>query len=291
MRKPYIGLTGATGFVGRNLINRLLSEKYKVKALVLENDHKLPSEVGVVKGNLITGEGIGDFVKDIDVLLHLAARVTEPESEMFEANSYATYKLVENLLKSNVHYVIFMSSVAVYGSDANLEFKESDSCNPDTIYGLSKLLAENILKFWQKKSGKKLTILRPFNIYGPGNKKGIIYSFCKSIKENDFVEIFGEGNQTRDFLYIDDLVELILKILTRKKQGTYNIGSDNKYSINQVVGIFEDIYGRKIKKVYKNNEMGKVYNINQSLESVKETFGWRSTTSFRKGLEQTLSNF
>lgn len=289
--KPTIGVTGATGFVGRHLVNRLIKDGYKIKAYVFDDGNNLPSQVEVVKGNLLTGRNLEDFLDRVDVVIHLAARLLPPDEDMFRDNVIATHNLFERAKSFSIRQVVYMSTAAVYGNWKKMAYQESDFCKPDTVYGLTKYLGEEILHFWERTSNVKTTILRPFNIYGPGNFKGVIYSFYRSIEKNGTVTIYGTGEQKRDFLYIDDAIEAIVKSVDRRKYGTFNIASGRTYSLKEVVAILEKIIGKKIKVVYREEEQGKPNTVTQSLSKAKSILGWRAKIELETGLRKTILRY
>ncbi len=283
-----IGITGATGFVGSHLVKRLLADGHSVKAFVIENKPKLPDNVAWVRGNLVTGEGIQEFLKDVDVIIHLAARIMPPEEEMMEDNVIATRNLVMEALKYPIKQFIFTSSVAVYGKDRRGKFKETDKCFPNTEYGLTKYLAEKVVQYWSRESGNPAIIFRPFNIFGPGNFKGIIYTFYSDVKNKGGVVIYGDGKQERDYLYVDDIVEAFAKAVKLKKAGIYNLGVARKYSVLELVSLFKKVTGKDFKIAFSPNEQGKVFNINQDLLLAKKELKWEAKTNFVDGLKKTI---
>jgi len=151
-----IGITGATGFLGGHLISKLLSDGYSIKAFVIEENPPLPRGIEWVRGNLVSGEGISEFLKDVDVVIHLAGRNLPPEEELIKDNVMATRNLIMEALKHPIKQFIFTSSVAVYGKDKKNKFKETDECFPNTEYGLTKYLAEKIVQYWSTKMSNLL---------------------------------------------------------------------------------------------------------------------------------------
>lgn len=292
-----IGITGGSGFVGMHLINKFLASGYKIKVLALEDNPNFPKEVKFIKGDLVKKENISIFLKDVDILIHLAARIAPPDDVMIKNNVFATFNLVSEALNFPIKHIVFTSSVAVYGKDKQSlplrgkkgKFKETDECFPDTTYGLSKYLAEKIILYWGNITGKTATIFRPFNIYGPGNYKGIIYSFVSEIKEKNKVVIYGNGKQERDFMYIDDFVEAVFTVIKTKKAGVFNLGNPQKYSILQIFGLFKKVMSKDIVCKFNKSEEGKVFNINQDLSYVKKTLGWEAKTSIEEGLRKTIN--
>lgn len=283
-----IGITGAAGFLGSNLVGKLLQKGHSLKVFVREGDYSFPKDVEVIHGDLVSGRGLSKFLPGVETLVHLAARVTAPEEKMFEDNVIAAYNLVTELQKFSIKHLVFVSSVAVYGKDKKGKFKESDECFPNTEYGLTKLLAEKEVQYWSTRSGMSATILRPFNIYGPGNYKGIIYSFLSNIKSSGCVVIYGNGKQKRDFLYVDDFIEALLRVIDTKKAGIFNLGAPDKYSILEILEMFRKIMKKNIEVEFNTKEEGKVFNINQDLSLVKKELNWEAETSLEGGLRKTV---
>lgn len=283
-----VGITGGSGFIGMHLVKKLLANDYKVKVLALENNPNFPNEVEFISGDLVKKENIGNFLKNVDILIHLAARIIPPDDIMIENNVLSTFNLVSEALNYPLKQIIFSSSVAVYGKDKSGKFKETDECFPNTTYGLSKYLAEKIILYWGTVTGNPTTIFRPFNIYGPGNFKGIIYSFYSDIKNSNKVIIYGDGKQERDFMYVGDFVEAVYKAIKTKQQGIFNLGNPNKYSILDIYKLFRKIMNKDIRVEFNTNEEGKVFNINQNLSYAKKKLKWEAKTSIEEGLKKTL---
>lgn len=289
MEKPTIGITGASGFIGRHLMDALLRQGYPVIALSRKKDLVLPSKVKVINGDLTDGCGLPSFLEKTDILIHLAARILPPEEEMFKDNVITTWNLISEALKHKIKKVIYISSIVVYGDNKGKKFKESDECHPSTEYGLSKYLAEKLIQFWAVKTGNSAVILRPFNIYGPGNKKGIIHDFYEAIKKTDEVTIYGDGKQKRDFLYIDDAVELVSRLINNSAEGIYNIGTGENYAVSDLPAKFGKILNKKIRVAFDSEEKGKVYSILYDITKVEKELGWKSGVSLDNGLKKTIS--
>lgn len=298
-----IGMTGATGFLGGHIIKRLQKDGHTIKAFVIEEKPNLPEDVDWVHGDLSTGNGLPEFLNGVDVLVHLAARIVPPDEEMMEGNVITAHNLVAEALKYPIKQIVFTSSVAVYGKDKQSltslkqslplrgkkeKFKEMDNCSPNTMYGLTKFLAEKVIQYWSTMTGNPATIFRPFNIFGPGNAKGVIYQFYSDIKNNGRVVVYGDGTQERDYLYVGDIVEVFSKVISQKKGGIFNLGNPKKHSVLQILSVFEKVMNKKIKIEFSPNEQGKVFNVNQNLSFVKKELEWEATTSFEDGLRKTI---
>ena len=292
-----VGVTGGSGFIGRHLVQKLLEIGFEVKIIALNDVTSLPKKVKYIKGDLVKKENLSKFLKDVDILIHLAAKVTPPDDQMMAINTMSTFNLISEALNYPIKQIIFSSSVVVYGKGKKEKFKETDECFPNTIYGLSKHLSEKIILYWGKTTGNPTTIFRPFNVYGPGNYKGIIYSFMSNIKNDGKVFIHGDGKQERDFMYVDDFVDVIIKAIKTKKNGIFNLGNLRKYTILEIFELFKKIMGKKISKAWPNglevefdkSEEGKVLNTNQDLSRVKNVLNWEAKVSIEEGLRKTIA--
>jgi len=283
-----VGITGGSGFIGLHLIKKLLLNNFKVKVLALEDNPNFSKEVKFIKGDLVKKENLAKFLKEVDILIHLAGSILPPDNVMMENNVMSTLNLISESFNYPIKQIIFTSSVAVYGKDQKIKFKESDECFPNTTYGLSKYLAEKIVLYWGNLTDNPVTIFRPFNIYGPGNYKGIIYSFFLSIKNKGKVIVYGNGKQERDFMYVEDFVEAVFKAIVMKQNGIFNLGSPKKYSILDIYKLFKRIMKKDIKLEFDEKEEGKVFNINQDLSHAKKVLGWQAETSIEEGLRKTI---
>lgn len=288
MSENVIGVTGATGFIGSSLVKKLLTKGYRVKALVRENKDKLPSGIEIVKGSLSDLKAINSFTSGIDTLVHLAARQLLPEQEMVKDNIDGTYNLISSSLDKNISQIVYLSTIAVYGESQGSVFTEDDAPHPNTIYGLTKYISENIVNYWSRKSGNTITVLRPFNIYGPGNKKGVIYNFYKSFLESGKITIFGDGLQTRDYLFVEDVVEAICLSISNKTEGIINLGTGQSYSLLDLVKIFGEVLQKEIPIEFKPSEAGKVLDIQYDISKPREKLAWAAKVNLEEGLRKTL---
>ena len=290
-RKKTIGVTGATGFVGSVLVEKLLKKNYKVKLFVFEKEKCPFEEVEDCRGDLLTGQGIEKFLEDTDVIVHLAGRVLPPDEEMISGNVLTTYNLVAKLLSSKVKKIIFSSSIAVYGDSNDRVFKETDKCNPNTDYGRSKLSAEKIISKWSEKTEGESVVFRFFSIYGPENRKGVVYNLCKDFIEKGKVTVFGSGLQRRDLVYVDDVVELLELSLMKDLGGIYNVGSGKYHTILDLISILENVSGKKCKVDFKEAESEKVDEILYSIDKLKDGFGWVPNVDIKEGIRRVYEYY
>ena len=253
-------ITGGAGFVGTHLSNYL---SHKNTVTVIDNlsngDKKnLNPRIKFVKGDIRDNKIISNLLKKNNYVIHLAAMVRlresiENPSECFSINVGGTINLILNSLKYDVRKFIFASSCAVYPLNYKKKLKETMSSSGSTPYSISKVVSENLINFYFDNSKINYSNLRFFNIYGAGQKSesdyaAVIPSFLKKFRNNENLDIFGNGNQTRDFISVNDVVryyEIFLR--SSKLNGTYNIGTGVPISINNLADIFIS-FNKKIKK-------------------------------------------
>lgn len=279
-----ISITGASGFVGRNLLHHLASSNFLITVLDL-NGASYPKSVKVVRGNLLTKEGLDEFLEGCEILIHLAGQVLPGNISMDKANVYTTKNLIIEASKHTVKKIIFSSTVAVYGSSDKKFFKESDQCHPDTEYGMSKLKAEKIIEEWGKKDGNQYTILRFFSLYGSGNKKGVIYDLCSGLFNKGVITVYGDGKQKRDLVFVEDVAKVLSLAIKKNMDGIYNVGTGKSFSILDLISILEKISGKKCRVVFKKQPKRNAGEIFYSVERLKRETGWLPKTMIEEGIE------
>lgn len=284
-----IAVTGATGFIGGHLVSKLKEDGFRVNILV-RNKSGI-SKKGVFYGDLVKNRGLESFLKGARVIVNLVGGYHPPFSNQLETNPLALNNLCEAAVKAGVKKIIHISSSAVYGSRSkNGLFTEKDKANPDTLYGLSKYFSEEVASYYHKNYGLNFIILRPSNVYGPGNEDGVIYRFAKSIKEKGFIEIFGDGKNMRDYFFVDDMVDVIVKAIAFNCQfEVFNVGLGKAYSLLDVVSLFEKVLGQRVKIRYKKELAKTSYLIASNVNKAKKLLKWQPKYSLEKGLRITLS--
>lgn len=221
IKRP-ICIVGYRGFIGTHL-TKYLSTK-KISYICFE-------------GDLLKKEDIEVFLKknSVSEAIFLTGTFDPPFENLININVLTLNNFLNIGIKYLLKKIIFISTGAVYGEPIRKRSKETDPLKPNTLYGLSKLIAEKCIDFYQNNYGLKSIILRCPNIYGEGNRKGVIYKFLSSIKKNKKIIIEGDGEQKRDFLYINDACLAIEKAITYENSDIFNISNIKCLSINDVV--------------------------------------------------------
>lgn len=272
-----VAISGASGFVGRNLVEYLAkSKKYTLR---------------VSKGDLLDASIADKFLKDTDILINLVGGFTLPFSDQVKKNILVLESLCNSAVQNKVQKIIHISAVAAYGSPKTGKvFKEEDKLNPDTLYGLSKKMGEEVLHYYQKNYGLKYIVLRPPNIYGPGSDHGVTFNFVKSIINTGQVTIEGSGTQKRDFLFVEDLVRAIdLSIISTRNNEVFNITNGKIYNLLEVVKVLEKVVDKKIKIIYKES-IKSSKNVSAGNQKAKKKLGWSPRINLEKGLQLTYNS-
>lgn len=241
-------ITGGAGFVGSHLTRKLLEQNEEIEIIVFDNlssgkESNIPNipNVSFYKGDIQNIEDLKNACKNVEVIIHLAAIVSVALCEQnqklcYENNIQGTRNIFEIAKELHISKIIYASSAAVYGNLSSSNIKESDPTEPVSEYGKSKLANELIAKEF----GKDIQSigLRFFNIYGPGLSMGnaypsVLVAFFKKIKEGQPITVFGDGNQTRDFVHVYDIVQAITKSIEAPHKGSkiYNVGTGVETSI------------------------------------------------------------
>ncbi|BDQ31800.1 NDP-sugar dehydratase or epimerase [Nitrosopumilus zosterae] len=244
-------VTGGAGFIGKHLVNYLLKKGNKVTIFDnFSNSNKKSIEilqnedVKIIEGDIREIEDILNAAKDQNIIIHLAAKISVEESimnpfETFNVNVDGTKNVLEACKKNKISKLIVASSAAVYGDSlSDIKLTENAKINPVSPYGESKARMEKeIIKFLTKNENIDCIILRFFNIFGIGQTSeyaGVITKFLERIKQNQALQVFGDGTQTRDFVSVNDVVSSIYDAIIFGKSGTYNIASGKTITINEL---------------------------------------------------------
>ncbi|MCD6528506.1 SDR family oxidoreductase [bacterium] len=294
-------VTGGAGFIGSHLVDRLIKENHKV--VVIDNlttgkKENVNSQANFHNLDICDFDKIKPLFENIDFVFHLAAIPRVPISVedpvgTSKVNILGTVNVFKAAIEAKVKRVIFASSSSVYGNQEKLPFKEDMEPNPISPYALQKLVGEQFAKLFTKLYGLPIISLRYFNIYGPrvdfdSDYSLVIGKFLKQKAEGKPLTIFGDGEQTRGFCYVDDVVEANIKAMKSEKlKGgeVINISSRESYSINYLA----DLIGGK--KQYLPPRKGDVRHTKADITLAKNLLNWQPKVPFEEGLKKVKEWF
>ncbi|HKC95674.1 MAG TPA: NAD-dependent epimerase/dehydratase family protein [Nitrospira sp.] len=298
-------VTGGAGFIGSHLVDRLVQEGHEV----------------IIVDNLVTGKRrninrAARFYKlDVqswrlervfrnerpNVVMHLAAQMDvrkSVEDPMFDAqvNILGTLNVLQQAVKHGVRKVVFSSSGgAIYGEQETYPAPESHVTKPMSPYGLSKLCGEQYLSYYQRISGIQVVSLRYANVYGPRQdpegEAGVVAIFIQKMLNNEQAVINGNGRQTRDFVFVEDVVEANLAVMGQDTQGTYNVGTGVETSINDLFRILIQHTGSTCKEVHGPAKKGEQARSVIDSTRLRHELSWDPKADLSDGLKKTVEYF
>ena len=293
-----IFITGETGFVGSHLSKYL--EKLGLTVLNsksgINNSNKVNENIRN-RIDILNIEKLYSLEGNIDAIVHLASKTSITNSitnpyETYYSNIVGTLNVLDFAKHKKIEKLINISTY-VYGKPAYLPIDEHHPIKPHSPYNGSKVLAENLCENYSEYFGLNVVTLRPFYVYGTSLKKSSFISSVIQQIDTQGKVLLSQRNTKRDFLFIDDFVNLIFKILNNFPSGynTYNVGSGESHSLEEVVKIIEIIIGRKIEVQYdKSIRPNDILEMVADITRVSNEFEWKPKISLEEGLACVLNN-
>lgn len=296
-------ITGAAGFLGSNLANFLVREGHQVRGiddLSAGDPEALSPHVLFTRGDVNDRPRLWTLLQDVDCVYHLAARVSVPESVLYPreynaANVGGTVSLMEAMRDVGVRRVVFISSGAVYGDRGEQPLSESAIPNPRSPYAVSKLAAEYYVRTIGDLWGIETVSLRVFNAYGPGqhlppSHAPVIPHYLRQALRGSTLVMHGDGAQTRDYVYVDDVVSAMISAATAPNinKMVINIGSGVETSIRDLIRMVMQVLGMKVEAISNPRNDPGVSRMCASLSLARELLGYSPNISLEEGLRLTL---
>ena len=265
MKNKKILITGGAGFIGSHIVDELINDN---EITIIDNlttgsikNLKYPEHENL---NFIEGDireiNFDDFTSGTDYIFHLAAMASVPLSvekpmECNDINVNSTVKLLKSAVDNDVKKIVFSSSSSVYGENRNMPLKETEQPMPTSPYAASKASCELYLRTFYESYGLNYIALRYFNVFGPRQDKNsqyaaVIPNFISALLEGKPAEIYGDGEQTRDFVYIGDIAQANINSCKSDYNGIINIASGKKLTINELYEIVKNALGSELKPKY-----------------------------------------
>lgn len=308
-------VTGSEGFIGSHIVEKLVKKGYNVKALVLYNfnnsygwldtlDKKISKEIEVITGDIRDLGFLLKVTKNIDVIFHLAALISIPYSyktpySNLESNVLGSYNVLEASKMNNVKKIIMTSTSEVYGTAQKIPIDETHPINPQSPYAASKAAADKISLSYNKSFDLPVSIIRPFNTFGPRQSlRAIIPSIISQLVSGKKIINIGDVAPKRDFTYINDTVDAFLLSINSKKiiGQEINLGSGFDISISQILKIlkndFQFDFRIRVNKERLRPKKSEVYRLIASNSKAKKLLKWKpkynGLNGFKEGLEKTI---
>jgi len=295
-------VTGGAGFIGSNVSDALVKDGHEVA--VLDNlstgkEENINPEVKFYNIDLLDMESLELAFREFkpDVVNHHAAQIDvrkSVEDPAFDAetNIIGSINLFELSINYGVRRIIFSSTGgALYGEPEKLPASEDTPIEPLSPYGVAKYCVENYLNYFKRLYSIERVILRYANVYGPRQdplgEAGVVAIFTGKILKGETPVIYGDGAQTRDYIYVEDVVEANVLALNGK-EGVYNIGTGKETSVNELIEVFSKVLGREIKPEYAPPRIGEVHRISLDGDRAKKELGFVPKYSLEEGIRKTI---
>ena len=296
-------ITGAAGFLGSTLANQLAREGHQVRGLddlSTGTPQALAPDIHFTRGDVSDRPKLWTLLQEVDVVYHLAARVSVPESVLYPrdyntVNVGGTVALMEAMRDVGVRRVVLTSSGAVYGDLAEQPLKETVTPNPRSPYAVSKLAAEFYVRTIGGLWGIETVSLRIFNAYGPGQRlpashPPVVPHYLKQALRGGTLVAHGDGNQTRDYVYVDDVISALVAAATAPNINgqVINVGSGTETSVRDLIKCVAEVTGNQAEVIYNAKTSGGVSRMRADLTLASHKLNYHSSISLFEGLRLTL---
>jgi nucleoside-diphosphate-sugar epimerase len=299
-------VTGGAGFIGSHLSEALVQRGHRVR--VVDNfatgyERNLRQGVEFVKGDVADPVVASSAVRGMDYVLHQAAIPSVPRSvekpvESHRANVDAMLNLLVAARDSGVKRLVFAGSSSVYGDTEVLPKTETMPTNPLSPYALQKLTSEMYGQMFSRLYGMETVTTRYFNVFGPRQDPGSPYSgvislFIKALHEKQRPVIYGDGEQTRDFTYVANVVDGVIRAAETPGVGgeVFNVATNSRISLNQLLATLNQIFGTNLEPIYKEARKGDVRDSQADITKARRLLGYEPTVGLEEGLRETVKWF
>jgi UDP-glucose 4-epimerase len=296
-------ITGGAGFLGSALTNRLVRDGHEVRVvddLSRGDRNALVDGVHFTRGDINNIPLLWSMLQEVDCVYHLAAQVSVAQSVLYPrdyntVNVGGTVSLMEAMRDAGIRRVVLASSGAIYGEQRKQPVRESDPVWPDSPYAVSKWAAEQYVHTIGELWGIETVALRIFNAYGPGQSLPVSHApviprFLRAILTGGSIVIFGDGEQSRDFVYVSDVVEALIKAATAGEvnRQVLNVGSGQETTVNELVEHIESCTNRIALRVWNREKSGGVKRLVADISKAADLLGFQPQVNLSDGLSLIL---
>lgn len=300
-------ITGGAGFIGSHLAKKLIDLNNEI--VIFDNlDSFYPTELKTknlesiapsdkyvfIRGDIRDYTAICTALDDVQIIIHEAAQPgirTSLENPMktHEINITGTLNILRAAVTKNIKRVVIASSSSVYGNTNELPYREEDGAQPLSPYGVSKLASDHYAKVFNEVYGLSTVSLRYFSVYGPRIRPDLVLPiFTNALIHNKKVKIFGDGEQSRDFTYIEDIVDGTLRAMTKHHIDgeIFNIGSGERTNINKLYTLLCELMDRKINPIHEKEKKGEVRHTHANITKARKHLGYKPRYNIQQGLNK-----
>ena len=295
-------ITGGAGFIGSHILAQLQGRR-DMDVVVFDNlssgsKEHVPAGMELVEGDVCDEAAVDALFADhhFDAVIHLAAQTMVPTSVEqpvldCQINLEGVLHVLEACRIHGTGHILFSSSAAVYGDNLHIPLKETERLVPTSPYGITKMTTEHYLRVYHELYGMDATVFRFANVYGErqGEKGegGVVSIFCKLLSQRQGITVFGDGNQTRDFVYAGDIAQAIIRALPLKGYHTMNVSTGQETSINDLICSFEKAVGYTVPVQYTAPRTGDILRSVLSNEALKRDLGFVPEMDLEEGIRRT----
>jgi len=311
MKDQGVLVTGGAGFIGSNLVDLLMENGYTVyvlddlstgrmgnleRWLSEDNFNFIQGDIRTPLDHVLTPSKLGGG-PPISTIFHLAAKVDVTSSFLdprldLEVNYLGTMNVLDHAVRSGVKKVVFTSSAAVYGDTDRLPIKEGNVLEPLSPYGLHKLASERLMDIYHRQYGLKYTAARLFNVFGPRQDpanpySGVISKFIHGSIRGEPLMIYGDGNQTRDFIFVRDVAEVLIEAASSDLIGALNVAVGRETTVNDLAEAVSRISGKELRRIYLPERKGEIIRSVADIGLLRDRLHHEEATDLREGLRDT----
>lgn len=300
-------VTGGAGFIGSHLCDRLVAQGDEVIVLdnfssgKRENLGSVQDKIQLIETDTLNILEHADELKGVERIYHLSALISgydslnDPDAYV-EANITALLRVMELAKQNPGCHIVFASSSTVYGTQPDAEMSEQTPPNPLTMYALSKLSGEHMLAMYAELYGFTYSCARLFNVYGPRQSPTHPYAnvtckFSHAAATDGKVNLYGTGEQSRDFVYVDDVVDALLLLSSPSDHAIYNVGTGADASIRELIDIVSELRGEAMSVTKLPPWPNDIHAIRANTDRIRADFGFDTKRTLKDGLKQTVDFF
>ncbi len=299
-------VTGGAGFIGSNIVQRLVEDGEEVRVVDnlatghRENLQGLGGAARLFEGSVCDGALLREAFDGADYVLHQGALASVPRSvadplATNHINVEGTLQVLEAARACGVRRVVYASSSSVYGDAPTLPKREDMTPQPKSPYAVSKLAGEHYCQVYNNVFGLETVSLRYFNVFGPRQDPASQYAavipiFIRCIVAGEAPQVYGDGEQSRDFTYVEDVVTANLQAARAEGAAgaVCNLGRGERHTLNKLLGLLQDIIGKRVEVNYGPDRAGDVKHSEADIARAREAFGYEPTVTFEEGLRRTV---